>query len=95
MKALRSDAPNDRFDDDSFKFRALSAGAVMTFDGQTDSNLPSKHYYLILNDCRNSQSLNGVHVLDTGERVKPTAFPLAIEMSGTKTVHEFLSRVES
>ena len=31
-------------DDESFKFRALSAGAVMAFDGQTElSLLPSKY----------------------------------------------------
>jgi hypothetical protein len=27
-------------DDESFKFRALSAGAVMAFDGQTDQFTP-------------------------------------------------------
>jgi len=34
----------DARDDESFKFRALSAGAVMAFDGQTEhsSLLPSK-----------------------------------------------------
>ena len=52
-------------DDESFKFRALSAGAVMAFDGQTElSLLPSKQsmrpspFVSKLSSC--CQSLNSV-----------------------------------
>ena len=36
----------DPVDDESFKFRALSASAVMAFDGQTEfDSLPSNLHY--------------------------------------------------
>jgi len=35
-------------DDESFKFRALSASAVMSFDGQTDLESPVEQSHLIL-----------------------------------------------
>ena len=37
---------NGQGNDESFKFRALSAGAVMAFDGQTDSRSPVEHDHL-------------------------------------------------
>ncbi len=44
----------------------------MAFDGQTDSNLPSNHDYLIFNGRKSSESLNGVLRSDEGRNlVKP------------------------
>lgn len=42
-KRYGEDGDSVHLDDESFKFRALSAGAVMAFDGQTElDSLPSK-----------------------------------------------------
>jgi hypothetical protein len=37
------DSDRRRIDDESFKFRALSAGAVMAFDGQSEIHFPRRN----------------------------------------------------
>jgi hypothetical protein len=52
--------------DESFKFRALSASAVMAFDGQTDLKSPVEQSHLILISKKFRETLNPV--LDANTR---------------------------
>ena len=49
------DSDRRRIDDESFKFRALSAGAVMAFDGQTELHLSRRTGHISFGEIRSSE----------------------------------------